>query len=72
MSDVLLYQVPGYDGRRHVMLYQVPGGDGRRHSQVREKRLLSREEVYDGALEDILCGKLLHLSDTLFVLGFAL
>ena len=32
------------------------GGDGKRQRQIKEKRVLNREEVYDGALEDILYG----------------
>jgi len=31
-------------------------GDGKRQRLIKEKRMLPREEVYDGALEDILCG----------------
>ena len=40
---------------------QVLGGDGKRLPQIKEKRVLNRDEVYDGALEDILCSKLLQL-----------
>jgi len=35
---------------------QMVIGDGKRQRQIKEKRMLPREEVYDGALEDILCG----------------
>jgi len=32
------------------------GADGKRQRMIKEKRMLPREEVYDGALEDILYG----------------
>jgi len=38
-------------------LMQVQGGEGRRQRQIREKRVINRDEVYDGALEEILSGK---------------
>jgi len=46
---------------------KVVGGDGRRQRQIRERRVLNRDEVYDGALEDILCGNLLLLCFAMFL-----
>jgi len=40
---------------------QMLVGDGKRQRHIKEKRMLPREEVYDGALEDILCGTVTYL-----------
>ena len=34
--------------------------DGKRQRPIKEKRMLQRDEVYDGALEDILCGTITY------------
>jgi len=57
--DVLVQMLAGGGARTDASAGAGTGasaGEARRHRQIKEKRMLNRDEVYDGALEDILCG----------------